>query len=142
MDGKVLGIFGKLHPNYHKNFKLSDVYYGELIMNVLDEAKPSKVKAPVVSKYPSVSRDISLVIKEDINVAELLSSIRKSGRTLIKKCEVFDVYQGEHIDSGYKSVSLNIVYEDKEKTLKSDDVNEIHNKVLSDLITRFEAVQR
>jgi len=113
-----------------------------LIMNVLDEAKPSKVKAPVVSKYPSVSRDISLVIKEDINVAELLSSIRKSGRTLIKKCEVFDVYQGEHIDSGYKSVSLNIVYEDKEKTLKSDDVNEIHNKVLSDLITRFEAVQR
>ena len=142
MDGKVLGIFGKLHPNYLKNFKLSDVYYGELIMNVLDEAKPSKVKAPAVSKYPSVSRDISLVIKEDINVAELLSSIRKSGRTLIKKCEVFDVYQGEHIDSGYKSVSLNIVYEDKEKTLKSDDVNEIHNKVLSDLITRFEAVQR
>lgn len=142
MDGKILGIFGKLHPNYLKNLKLSDVFYGELIMDVLDEAKPGKVKAPVVSKYPSVSRDISLMIKEDVKVGDLLACIRKSGRALINRCEVFDVYQGEHIEKGYKSVSLNIVYEDKEKTLKSDDVNEIHNKVLNDLISRFEAVQR
>lgn len=142
MDNKVLGIFGKLHPNYLKSMKLNDVYYAEMMLDVLSDAKPAKIKAPVVSKYPSISRDISLMLKEDVKVADLLSSIRKAGGKLVKNCEVFDVYQGEHIEKGYKSVSLNIVYEDKEKTLKTEDVNEVHDRVLNDLTSRFDAKQR
>ena len=113
-----------------------------MMLDVLSDAKPAKIKAPVVSKYPSISRDISLMLKEDVKVADLLSSIRKAGGKLVKNCEVFDVYQGEHIENGYKSVSLNIVYEDKEKTLKTEDVNEVHDRVLNDLTSRFDAKQR
>ena len=142
MDGKVLGIFGKLHPAYLKTMKLSDVYYGELMLDVLANASPSKVKAPVISKYPSVSRDISIKVKDDVKAADLIASIKKSGGRIVKKAEVFDVYQGEHIEEGYKSVSLNIVYEDNEKTLKTEDVNEIHGKILNDLVGKFEATQR
>ncbi|MCR4854779.1 MAG: phenylalanine--tRNA ligase subunit beta [Erysipelotrichaceae bacterium] len=142
MDNKILGIFGKLHPAYLKTLKMNDVYYAELMLDVLAQASPAKTKAPVISKYPSVSRDISLMVKEDVKAAELIAAIRKIGGRLVKKAEVFDVYQGEHIEKGFKSVSLSIVYEDLEKTLKTEDVNEVHEKVLSDLLKRFEATQR
>ena len=142
MDGKILGIFGKLHPAYLKTLKLNDVYYAELMLDVLAQATPSKVKAPVISKYPSVSRDISLMVKEEVKAADLLACIRKVGGHIVKKAEVFDVYQGEHIEKGYKSVSLSIVYEDNEKTLKTEDVNAIHGKIVEELKSRFEAIQR
>ena len=142
MDGKLLGIFGKLHPAYLKSLKLSDVYYAELMLDVLAQASPAKVKAPLVSKYPSMNRDISLMVKEDVKAADLIASIKKTGGRMVKKAEVFDVYQGEHIEKGFKSVSLSIVYEDSEKTLKTEDVNAIHNKVVEELKTKFEAVQR
>ncbi len=142
MDGKILCIFGKLHPSYLRSLKLNDVYYCEMMLDPLAEANPAKVKAPVLSKYPSVSRDVSLMLKDDVKAADLIASVRKTGGKLVKKAEVFDVYQGEHIDKGYKSVSLNIVYEDLEKTLKAEDVNEVHAKVLNDLISRFGAQQR
>ncbi len=142
MDGKVLGIFGKLHPAYLKTLKLSDVYYAEMMLDVLADATPSKVKAPVISRYPSVSRDISLMVKEDVKAADLLACIRKAGGRIVKKAEVFDVYMGEHIEAGYKSVSLSIVYEDSEKTLKTEDVNQIHGRIVDELKSKFEAVQR
>lgn len=142
LGDQVLCIFGKLHPNYLKTFKLDDVCYAEMILSVLDEASPAKVKAPVLSRYPSVSRDISLLLDEDIKASDLLAQIRKAGGKTVKKAEVFDIYQGEHIESGKKSVSLNIVYEDKEKTLKTEEVNEIHERILNDLLSHFNAVQR
>ena len=82
------------------------------------------------------------MVKEDVKAADMIALIKKSGGRIVKKSEVFDVYQGEHIEKGYKSVSLKIVYEDNEKTLKTEDVNNIHNKVLNDLLSRFEATQR
>ena len=142
MDNKLLCIFGKLHPNFTKSLKLNDVYYAEMILDVLKDSNPSKVKAPLINKYPSVSRDISLLLKDDIKASDLLSAIKKVGGHLVKSCSVFDVYQGQHIDEGYKSVSLNIVYEDPEKTLKSEDVNTIHDKLLNELLSKFDSKQR
>ncbi|MBP5279747.1 MAG: phenylalanine--tRNA ligase subunit beta, partial [Erysipelotrichaceae bacterium] len=142
MNNKPLCIFGKLHPTYLKSLKLGDVYYAEMILDDLAATNPGKVKAPIVSKYPAVSRDISLMLKDDVKAADLLATIKKAAGKLVKSSEVFDVYQGEHIEQGYKSVSLNIVYEDKEKTLKSEDVNDVHNKVVEELLNRFDAKQR
>ena len=142
MNNKPICIFGKLHPNYLKSWKLSDIYYAEMLLDDLAEANPGKVKAPVISKYPSVSRDISLMLKDDIKAGDLLAAIKKAGGKLVKSSEVFDVYQGEHIEEGYKSVSINIVYEDKEKTLKAEDVNEVHDRVVKELSDKFNATQR
>ena len=142
LDNKVLCIFGRLHPAFLKSLKLDDVCYCEMMLDVLDETSPAKVKAPRVSKYPSVSRDVSLVVADDVKAADLIASIKKSGGRIVKKAEVFDIYQGEHIEAGYKSVSLNIVYEDMEKTLKSEDVNDVHQRILEKLLSAFEAKQR
>ena len=142
MNNKVIGVLGKLHPTYTKKFKLNDVYYAEIILDELESSNPAKVKAPIVNKYPSISRDISIVVKDEVNAAELIKVISKAGGKLVKSVEVFDIYKGEHIDEGYKSVSLNIVYEDKEKTLKVEDINEPHQKIMNELNKVYGAAQR
>ena len=142
IENNLLGIFGKLHPNFLKTYKLDDVYYGELLLDELVKRKPNNIKAPILSKYPSVSRDISLLLKDDIKVKDLLQTIKKVGGSLVKNCDVFDVYQGEHIESGYKSISLNIVYEGKDKTLTSEDVSNVHDKIVNELIKKYNATQR
>ena len=142
VDNNQIGIFGKLHPNFCKTLKIKDVYYCELILDYLADAKPSKVKAPTISKYPSISRDISLVIKDDIKADDIIKSIKKIGGKILKSVDVFDVYQGEHIDKGFKSLSLNLIYEDLEKTLKIEDINPIHEKLLKEILDKFKATQR
>lgn len=139
MNNKIIGILGKLHPTFETSHKLKDVYYAELILDELVNSNPSKVKAPVVNKYPSISRDISIVLKDEVKAEELLKVIKKAGGPIVKSVKVFDVYRGEHINLGFKSVSLNIVYEDPNKTLKTSDVDEPHNKILEELNKRYEA---
>ena len=142
MNDKLLGVLGKLHPTYAKKFKLKDTYYGEIIVDELESSNPSKVKASEINKYPSISRDISIVVEDNVKASELIKLIIKAGGKLVKTAEVFDIYKGEHIKEGYKSVSLNIVYEDKEKTLKVDDINAPHQKIMDELNKRFNANQR
>ena len=142
MNNKTIGIFGKIHPTYAKSLKLDDVYYCELILNELVTSVPSKVKAPVINKYPGVSRDISMVVSTDVLAGDMIKLIKKVGGKLVKDVSVFDVYQGEHIKEGYKSISLSINYIDPEKTLKVEDVNPIHERILNELKLTYEAVQR
>jgi len=142
MNNKTLAIFGRLHPNFEKERKIDNTYYAEIILDDLAVSKPSKVKAPVISKYPSISRDISLVVKQDVKAQDLIKLIKKIGGKLVKDVEVFDIYQGEHIEEGYKSISLSITYEDNEKTLKVDDITPVHERILNEIKLSFEAIQR
>ena len=139
MNNKTIGILGKLHPNYENLFKFKDTYYCELILNELIDSKPAKVHAQLVSKYPSITRDISIVLKDDISASALLKLIKKAGGSLVKSVKIFDIYKGEHIEEGYKSVSLKIIYEDPNKTLKTSDVDIPHNKILEALNKQYNA---
>lgn len=139
MNNKVLGILGALHPTFETKHKVKNVCYMELLLNELVDSKPAKVKAPVVNKYPSISRDISIVVKDEVNASELIKLASKAGGKIVKSVEVFDIYKGEHIAEGYKSVSLNIVYEDTEKTLKVEDINAPHQKIMDELNKKYDA---
>ena len=142
MNNKTIGILGKLHPTFEGKLKLKDTYYCELILDELTNSKPSKTHAPIVNKYPSISRDISIVLSDDIKADELIKVIKKAGGALVKSIKVFDIYKGEHIDEGFKSISLNIVYEDASKTLKASDIDVPHNKILEELNKKYNANQR
>ena len=142
MNNKTIGILGKLHPTFEGKLKLKDTYYCELILDELTNSKPSKTHAPIVNKYPSISRDISIVLNDDVKADELIKVIKKAGGALVKSIKVFDIYKGEHIDEGFKSISLNIVYEDASKTLKASDIDVPHNKILEELNKKYNANQR
>lgn len=139
MNNKVIGILGKLHPSFESKFKLKDTYYCELILDELINSKPAKSHAPSISKYPSITRDISIVLKDEVKAADLLKLVKKAGGSLVKSVRVFDIYKGEHIEEGSKSVSLKIVYEDPNKTLKTSDVDAPHNKILEELNKHYNA---
>lgn len=139
MGKDPIGIFGAVHPLIIKENKLVPAYYLEMSLEELIAAKPTKIKAAEFSRYPSVSRDISLVVKEDVRSSDLIRAIEKAGGKLVSKVEVFDIYKGEHIEKGYMSISLNIVYESKEKTLKIEDINPVHAHILEELNKQYSA---
>lgn len=134
---ELLGIFGEIHPAMAKEYAIDDVYGMELNLEVLLNNKASKVKFIEVSKYPSVSRDLALVVKEDVKVADILNSIRKNGKlgkeNIIQNVEVFDVYTGEYVEEGHKSIALSINFQSNERTLKDKEINEIFDKILETL---------
>ena len=138
----LLGIFGDVHPTYAKKMGVDKCVYAELKLEVLLNNKVSKVRFVPLDKYPSVSRDISLVVKEDVNAQQLIETIKRNGKELVRNVDVFDIYQGEHVEKGYKSVALNIIYQSADHTLKDDEINACHNKILESLKNKLDATLR
>lgn len=133
----LVGIFGQIHPKMAQRYDIAETVAAELSLEVLLKNKAGKVKFSEVSKYPSITRDLALVVAEDVPVADIVRSIKKNGKSgkenIIQNVEVFDVYTGEHVEEGYKSIALSIVFQSYERTLKDEDINSIHDKILETL---------
>lgn len=130
---ELFGIFGVVHPIMAKKYDVSsDSVMAECNLEVLLKNKASKVKFEGISKYPSVSRDLALVVKKDINVGVITDTIRKCSK-FIKNVEVFDVYTGEHVAEDSKSIALSILFQSSEKTLTDQEINDVHQKILDAL---------
>lgn len=139
VNNKLIAIFGAIHPNLAKHYDIKDVYYAELNMDSLIDSNPSSIRIANINKYPTISRDISIVVKDEIKANDLITSVKRSGGKLVSSVTVFDIYKGEHVEKGYKSMSLSIVYESSEHTLKDSDINPIHEKILADLNNKYQA---
>lgn len=130
---KVWGVMGEIHPEMVKKYDVPRTVACEIDLDYLYSLKTSQVKFNAPSLYPSIKRDIALVVKKEVEAQDLIKSIKKAGKSLVNNCEVFDVYEGEHVKEGYKSVAIRITYLDPNKTLKEAEVNEVHNQVLQAL---------
>lgn len=134
-----LGHIGKVQQDVLKNFGIKqDVFFFDLDFDALcslSEAPKSFSSLPV---YPSVKRDIALVVAESTSAGELLRVIRESREKLIEKTEIFDIYRGESIKEGYKSVALSITYRSPNKTLTEKNVEKAHSKIVKTLTAKFE----
>ena len=91
---------------------------------------------------PSIKRDIALVVKDTVAGADLLKCIKKAGKSLVNNCEIFDIYQGEHVEKGYKSVAISITYQDVTKTMVEQEINTVHTAVLNALEKEYNAQLR
>lgn len=140
---ELLGIIGQIHPKMANAYGISETIAAELNLEIILKNKASKVKYSEISKYPSVTRDLAFIVQEDVRVGDIISSIKKNGKldkeNIIANIEVFDVYTGEHVEEGYKSIALSINFQSFEKTLKDSDINTIHNKILETLKTEVNA---
>ena len=142
LDQTKLGVFGEVHPAKAERFDLKRPVYAELIIDPLFAASPGKLRFSALDRYPSVSRDIALVTKNSISAKKILDVIRKAGRKLVRSMDVFDVYEGEHIAEGYKSVALRIVYQASDHTLKEEEITETHQRILNALKEQLNAELR
>lgn len=142
INNNVVAIFGRLHPNFEAHYDIKEGYFAEVNLDALLTSNPSAIKIAPINKYPTIYRDISLVVEDSVQAKDLIALIKKNGANMIKQVEVFDVYKGEHVEKGYKSISLKLVYESYEQTLKDNDINPVHEKVLEALNTKYNATLR
>jgi phenylalanyl-tRNA synthetase beta chain len=139
MDGEEqLGLLGKLSKKAAKAFSIKqDVYFVELELDAVQEL-PKKEKAfTPLSRYPSVKRDIALLVPENVGAGELLQEIRAHKKQQVVYADIFDVYSGKPIDEGMKSVALTVTYRSDEKTLDDATVDGFHKKIVNALMSRF-----
>lgn len=125
LDGEMLGIIGRVHPNTLKD----EVYIFELSLNkLMRKVKPIKFKEP--AKYPSIQKDVAFLIDRSINASEIEKMIKKSSSRLLKNISVFDVYLGDNIASDKKSIAFKLTYLDDAKTLTDEEVmNDFHQMI-------------
>ena len=135
-----LGFVGEIHPLTAKEYKLKQrVYVFELdLEKVIELPKEENVYTPV-SKYPSVTRDIALAVASDVTNQQIVDCIKQNGGAFLQDVKLFDLYQGEHITKGSKSLAYTLVYADPNGTLQDDAVNQAFEKVKAKLVETFAA---
>jgi phenylalanyl-tRNA synthetase beta chain len=140
-DGNVLGVLGKLHPRHARHFDLKeDVFLFELDARLaLDSAVPV---AHPVSKFPSIRRDIAVVVRDEICAADLVRTVAASAPALISEVRVFDVFKGSGIEAGLKSVALGLILQETSRTLTDVDADAVLAAAVRELQDKFGAELR
>lgn len=143
MIGKeIVGVIGNIHPLMEKKYNVKDVYVVELNLTTLLNLKTSKVKFVDIPMYPSVSRDIALVMDKDVATYDVCRKIIQASKQLVKETKIFDVYEGEHIGANKKSVAINLIFQDPKGTLEENTINAVMEKILESVSKEFNAVLR
>ena len=140
MGESCLGIIGEIHPQVADNYDLSGRnYVAELDVELLIKIGEGQVSFKQLPKYPSVNRDLALVVKDEIAAIELIEEIKKVGGQLLTEVFLFDVYKGNQIASGYKSLSFALTFQAEDRTLTDKEINDIHEKIEKALAEKFNA---
>ena len=140
---KKIGVLGKVNEDILAHYDLrEDVYLSELGFKQLVELASFKKEFEPILKYPSVRRDIALLVREEVKCKEIVSVIRENGGELINNIYLFDIYQGEQVPKGYKSLAFSIEYQGKERTLTDAEINSIDGKIRHELFKKLGATGR
>lgn len=143
INDELFGVFGEVSYEVLENYGLShSVYIAEIDVEKIVEGKKLERKYEALPKYPAITRDIAVTVKDDVLVGDMEEVIKSINPHLIESVKLFDVYKGEHIESGYKSTAFSITYRNKERTLKDKEVEKIHNLILEALKKKFDATLR
>jgi phenylalanyl-tRNA synthetase beta chain len=143
VKNKNLGILGEVHPQVLQNFGIKvKACAFELDVQTLFEMAQDSALMQEIAKYPPVERDIALILKNEINVAEVIKVIREEETSLLNDIVVFDVYSGDQVAAGHKSIALKLILQSKDKTLVDEEVNKVIYNIINALKTKLEAELR
>lgn len=142
LSGKSVGFIGQVHPTVEKEYDLKETYVFELSLKAVLEAEIEPLQYHSIPRYPSITRDIALVVNKEKAAYELESIIKAAGGSLLKEVHVFDLYEGERMEVGKKSIAFSLKYFDPERTLTDEEVVKAHGKVLAELEEKAGAVLR
>ena len=136
-----IGVIGGLHPLILKENDIDNGYVFELNLTEILKIRNAKNTYKPISKFPTVSRDIAIVISKDVPASDIVALIKQTAKKLTN-IEIFDVYQGDKIDEGLKSIAISLEFQDNEKTLTSEDVDKFINSILKRLDFTYQAKLR
>lgn len=143
VNEEVLGTIGEIHPDLSENYDVDErIYIGSLDFEKIIELTNLERKHKDLPKYPAMTRDIALTLDEEVMVGDIEDVILKHGEEIIEGIELFDIYRGDQIEKGKKSVAFSIIYRSYERTLTDNEINTIQELIINDLESSFDAKLR
>ncbi len=138
----LIGFVGRLHPQKEQELNLKDTLVFEFDLDLIAKHAKQDIKFVEIPKYPSVKRDLALIINKDVPAQELLNEVKKAGKNQLINVEIFDVYQDELALGDKKSVALSLEFQNVEKTLEAKEVEASLNRILKHLDKTLNATLR
>lgn len=138
VNNDIVGLIGRVHPILEKE----PVYVFEIDLDKLLDKKVGKMKYKEISKFPSVKKDLAVVVDKNITSEEIATIIKKAGGSSLSKIEVFDVYTGKGIEENKKSIAYSLTFEKMDRTLTDEEINESIEKIVEMLNKKIDATLR
>lgn len=143
LKGESLGVFGEVHPKVLENYGLKKkAYVAELDFDKIVENTIDNYTYKDLPKFPTMKRDFAFVMDRDVDSVELEKISKKYGKELLESFKVFDIYEGENIEEGKKSVAFSLVFRAAERTLEDAEVTEICEKIVAEIESEIKAKLR
>ncbi len=146
MGNKFLGVFGEIHPLKTNKIGLKHrVNAFELYIDNLPRLKPQKTtqkKKYVLNDLQPVYRDFAFIVDCNLEIGNIIESVKKTNKDLIKEVHIFDIYQGKNMEEGKKSVAFSVKIQPMGKTLTGEEIDSISNKIIDEITNKFGGVLR
>ena len=138
VNNMPVGIMGKLHPELTKE----DIFVLEINLDKLLDKKVSNMKYKEISKFPSIQKDLAVLVDKNISAQEIATNIKRAAGSLLTNIELFDYYKGENIEKTKKSLAYSLTFEDANKTLTDEEVSKVMENVVTNLEKKLGAELR
>lgn len=142
IDNTCIGYIGQVSPKYTANRHLSDVYVVEMNLTALFEQQRQGIQFNEVSKYPTITRDIALLVQQEVTNEQLELAIKQAGGRFLEQITLFDLYEGENIEEGKKSMAYQLVFVNREATLTDEEIEKAMTKITTALEETYHVVIR
>lgn len=129
VNNDIVGIVGKIHPEVENE----DVYVMEINLDKLLNKRVGKMKFKEISKFPTIKKDLAILLDKGIASKEVELKIKKKAGSLLQEIKVFDVYEGKNIDKNKRSIAYSLTFGNEKRTLNDDEVNNIMENIISSL---------
>ncbi|MFK8136749.1 MAG: phenylalanine--tRNA ligase subunit beta [Bdellovibrionales bacterium] len=139
-EGKIVGFIGTVHPQIKADLKIKeDVAIGEFQLDALTRGQPKDFRTQKISKMPFVDRDLAFVCDESVSMDQLVDQIKKPAGKSLKSIELFDLYRGDKLDAGKKSLAFKLFFQEDDKTLSDEEINTIQEKIIQNVGNKLDA---
>ncbi len=138
LNGHILGTIGEIHPLVMENYDVqkkcycAEMDYSKVVMYTRIDKLYKQLP-----KYPAITRDFAVVLKDTVFVKELEDIIKENGGDILESYKLFDVYQGNQIAAGHKSIAYTLTYRHKERTLTDEEVSKVHEAIVAEINQRL-----
>ena len=137
VNGVTIANYGELHPQVVKNFDLSGkVYMFEIDLEAVLSITVPPFRYQSFSKFPGTSRDLAIVAPVSVTSGDIVALIKEHGGEYLESVSIFDVYEGEHIEAGYRSLAYNLQFRSMEGTLNDEDIDSAIQAIIDALATK------
>jgi len=133
IDNQVIGYIGRVHPKLSKD----NIYVSEISFDKLFEKKTKKLKFEDISKYPDITKDVAFILDKKVLASDIEKEIRKNGTKILNEVKVFDLYEGEKVPAGKKSVAYSLTFNDLTKTLTEEEVDKVFRNIIEKVTSKF-----